>query len=287
MAGALESNVDDSAVTKKINELQPRLLKVLKSALEKSKPELAAELATILDKKPNDTKTVKTLDSLLEELKTGLQLSLNTTPETTGFVGREGTVYSFPGVNTDSNSKIDHNQIGADAVRIFLEALRDTFAPLPVLQTSTAALWNSKHCPSKDKDKEKNSCKGLSFKSKDDIQDVLWQLTPEYVNGFYNTTSQSDTLSFQVSAKEFEDIEAKARDAESATATAVGKLIRGSGNMGANEALAKVGETAAGVLARHIVERFGWCNLYSSKKFSDDEQSKKTKLRGYLNGYQS
>lgn len=58
----------------------------------------------------------------------------------------------------------------------------------------------------------------------------------------------------------FQEIEAHSRKAEASVAGAVGKAIRG-GSWGAlnNEAVAKLVETAAGVVARHVTERAQWC----------------------------
>jgi hypothetical protein len=195
-----------------------------------------------------------------------MQLALRASSDSTGFIGREGTVYAFPGVvAANGSAKIDHNQIGADAIRILLESLRDSFAPLPVLSTSTAAKWNFAGCNQQTDCNPKNS-PSVTFKSKDETVLVDWQVFPmaDGQLGITDKDTENSGPPIPVNTKNFQDIEAKARDIESATATAVGKLIRGSGNMGANEALARAGETAAGVLARHVAERWGWCTLYSN-----------------------
>lgn len=157
-----------------------------------------------------------------------------------GFIGRDGTQYGFPGVAAEGNSvAIDHTQIGADAIRIILEALRDTYAPLPAIAGSTAA-------------ESADSVDRLDFT--DDPKSVIavdWHLDHQ---------DASKILHVKISEDEFQDIEANARKAESSEAGAVGKAIRG-GSWGSlnNEAVARFIETFAGVLARHTTERAGWC----------------------------
>ena len=58
----------------------------------------------------------------------------------------------------------------------------------------------------------------------------------------------------------FMEVETRASQAETSIAGSIGKAIRG-GSWGAlnNEAVAKLVETAAGVIARHQMERVSWC----------------------------
>ena len=142
-----------------------------------------------------------------------------------GFVSRDGTRYKFPGVTwKGSSAAIDHSQVGADLIRVILEALRDTYAPLPTVANATIV-----------KSQAKGRFKGVEI---------------------FNPESNS----WHVNAEDFQNIEANANQAESVVAGAVGKAIRG-GSWGSlnNEALAKAVETAAGVFARHSVEWAGWC----------------------------
>ena len=179
----------------------------------------------------------------------------------TGFIGREGTVYAFPGI-TGTNSggvAIDHNQVGADLIRILFESIRDTYAPLPVLANSTAS-WLVHQCDSPS-DKycvfKNEKVAEIAFKDRDE-QDIEWNL---------GRWSHLPPYHGKITKAEFEEIEANARSSESATADVVGKAIRG-GSWGAlnNEAVAKVVETVAGVLARHTTERAGWCAKYSMRR---------------------
>jgi hypothetical protein len=135
-----------------------------------------------------------------------------------GFISRDGTRYQFPGLTIKgASASIDHSQIGADLIRIAMEAFRDTYAPLPAVAYATAV------------------------KSK-------------------GATEQTIEL-FALGSAWNGDENRFANHAEAIVAGAVGKAIRG-GAWGSlnNEALARVIETAAGVLARHSAERIGWCS---------------------------
>ncbi|MGH8549248.1 MAG: hypothetical protein ACRERU_11750 [Methylococcales bacterium] len=122
---------------------------------------------------------------------------------------------------------MDHSQVGADLIRIILEAIRDGFlarddcAALPAISESatgvTAGLLMDFHV---------NACK------------TYWK----------------------VDLDDFIEIQMRANAAEAMIASTAGKAIRG-GSMGSlnNEALARAVETAAGVIARHTTERVEWC----------------------------
>lgn len=164
----------------------------------------------------------------------------------TGFVSRDGTKFQFPVsipvLATNSTepadtmairfgtpprfSSVDHSQVGADLIRVVLEAVRDgsleKCSALPAMselatgvQAGLLAVYTEKQCGKP------------------------WNVLNE---------------------RRFTEIQARSNAAESMIATAVGKLIRG-GSMGSlnNEALARAAETAAGVIARHTTERVEWC----------------------------
>lgn len=145
-----------------------------------------------------------------------------------GFISRSGVRYQFPGLAgglTLADSKqatgtnIDYTQVGADIVRILLEAIRDSSAPLPAVPNATGV----KH--------------GLLV---------------------YDPTDKKN--SWNMTETGFLTAETRGNRAESLVGTAVGQLIRG-GSWGAlnNEAVAKLVETTAGVIARHATERLEWC----------------------------
>lgn len=201
------------------------------------------ELAEQLNLKIDDPQLLKTADFLNSRLK---KFNNKMETKTSGFIGRDGTQYNFPGI-IDQNGQvaINHNQIGADSVRIILEAFRDTFAPLPILPESTAAAKN------------KN---GSDSKLKDFIID-LDPVTKKQFSWHYDHHDPSQVIQVSVTEEDFQDIESKARKAEAKVAGIVGKAIRG-GSWGSlnNEAIATLLETASGVVARHVVERAGWCS---------------------------
>lgn len=152
-----------------------------------------------------------------------------------GFISRSGVRYQFPGLSgglsfIDSTpvtaTHVDYTQVGADIIRIVLEALRDASAPLPAVANATGV----KH--------------GLSVYDPND--------------------NNSD---WNMSEPGFLAAETRGNRAESLVGTAVGQLIRG-GSWGAlnNEAVAKLAETLAGVIARHIAERLEWCISKSSQR---------------------
>ena len=181
-------------------------------------------------------------------------------------MGRDGTKYAFPGVaiGNGGSAIIDHNQIGADLIRIVFESLRDGHVPLPVLSSSTAAsiIQTKNNCPpvgnSTDDPSLPKECQSiLAFSGGNSKLRYQWLMNPYIDNGW---------VSLDIDKSDFETIEAKARNTESTVGSAVGKAIRG-GSWGAlnNEAVAKFIETAAGVIARHTAQRAGWCALYSEQ----------------------
>lgn len=181
----------------------------------------------------------------LEKASKEIKSSSNSTDKP-GFVAGDGSKYSFSALsNVDGKLSIDHNQIGADIVRILLEAARDAFYPLPVSKDSTLAL-NQDGKTSKKKIENLNVIVFNKEENKKDWQNFNIKITDEEFN---------------------KKILTKANRSEAEIATAVGKAIRG-GLIGSlnNEALAKTIETAAGVVARHTRERFEWCSFVQEQK---------------------
>jgi len=200
--------------------------------------DLKVQLAAVLKRKTEDPAVDKALQLIDKQLvKASAKI-----PSPSGFIARDGTQYSFPGIQfEDQHVDIDHSQIGADVIRILLEALRDTYAPLPSLTTATAI--NSKTA------KQLLAYK-LEF-DKNNTAQLAWQLDPH---------NQQLVEHITISNQDFQKIEAHARQAEAFVASNIGKVIRG-GSWGAlnNEAVAKLVETVAGVIARHVTERAQWC----------------------------
>lgn len=196
----------------------------------KDKNKWQASIASALQLKP-DAPMVRQLrdDFILQFVDVPLpkELKLIHVPlpkVTPGFISRDGTRYQFPGLTIKgASAAIDHSQIGADLIRIAMEAFRDTYAPLPAVAYATAV------------------------KSAGGAEQTIELFAPG--------------SAWNVDSNRFAAILADANHAEAIVAGAVGKAIRG-GAWGSlnNEALARVIETAAGVLARHSAERIGWCS---------------------------
>jgi len=154
-----------------------------------------------------------------------------------GFVTRGGTKYVFPGlaVSVDPSSdtlvkisKIDFTQVGSDVVRAFIEALGDQLGQLPADTTSTA-------------------CKAKTAGKLDGCDNLRCYVEAKE----------------QVKAEQFSKINEYANQAESLAATATGQVIRGVSWLSLNnESLAKLIETAVGVVARKATEKVTWC-LYA------------------------
>lgn len=215
------------------------------------------EAGKLLKRKANDPMLVKAAGIINPQLAKVEQ-------KASGFIGRDGTQYGFPGVAAQNTAvAIDHNQIGADSIRIILEALRDTYAPLPVLANSTAAENAEMSDYAIDFDAHGNLKMELDQNGKP--KQHKYSVDPEGKTRLiwhYDHADPDQSEAIAITEKRFQTIEAHARKAEAQVAGTVGKAIRG-GSWGAlnNEAIAKVVETTAGVLARHAVERGGWCLL--------------------------
>lgn len=199
---------------------------------------LRVEIAGILKRNPNDPKVNALVDTLQPRLKPA-------TLKIAGFIDRDGSQFGFSGISTSADSlKVDHSQIGADVMRIFLDAMRDTLVPLPVLAYSTAG-------------EQPSEFDVMTFQNADQPISFDWHM---------DRHDQSKTMHLSITARQFEYIQALAKQAEASAASSAGKAIRG-GAVGSlnNEAIARQLETAAGVLARHAAERSQWCLLAQGK----------------------
>lgn len=200
--------------------------------------DLRADIAGILKRNPNDPKLNTLVDMLQPRLKSA-------TLKIAGFIDRDGSQFGFSGGTISADSlKVDHSQIGADVMRIFLDAMRDTLVPLPVLAYSTAG-------------QQPSEFDVMVFQTADQPIGFDWHM---------DRHNQHKTIHVSLTAQQFESIQALAKQAEASAASSVGKAIRG-GAFGSlnNEAIARQLETAAGVLARHATERSQWCLLAQGK----------------------
>lgn len=150
-----------------------------------------------------------------------------------GFVDRNGNAFVFPGLTRDvqsdptrplrvSTTPIDSQRISADLTRIFLEAFFDAAFQVPAVHGATA----------------------LRIEWKPD--------EPRY--------PEFDAARPAISLDGLARMTRDAMRAEAAVTSVVGKAVRGGGVFGLqNETLAAIMETAAGVIAKKLVEHEGFC----------------------------
>lgn len=150
-----------------------------------------------------------------------------------GFVDRSGNVLLFPGISEEleispansarmSGTRVDSQRVSADLMRIFLEAFFDTAFRVPAVHGATALRVrpNSQEAP-----------------------------YPEF-------DADHPIISLDALARVTRD----ALRAEAAVTSLVGKAVRGGSVFGTqNETLAATLETAAGVMAKKLVEHEGFC----------------------------
>ncbi len=151
----------------------------------------------------------------------------------TGFVDRNGNVWAFPGLSVNvqkelgaratlSASSVDSQRVSADLTRIFLEAFFDTAFRVPAVHGATALQ--------------------IEWKSSEPRY-------PEF-------DADHPLIPFEALARVTRD----ALRAEAAVTSLVGKLVRGGSVFSIqNETLAATLETAAGVIAKKLVEHEGFC----------------------------
>jgi hypothetical protein len=140
-----------------------------------------------------------------------------------GFVDRSGNALLYPGISAElESSPADSQRISADLTRIFLEAFFDAAYRVPAIHGATALTVGST------------------------FQEVAY---PEF-------DANRPMISLEALARVTRD----ALRAEAAVTSLVGKAVRG-GNVFSiqNETLAATLETAAGVIAKKLVEHEGFC----------------------------
>ena len=150
-----------------------------------------------------------------------------------GFVDRSGNALLFPGISAEievspansvrmSASTVDSQRVSADLVRIFLEAFFDAAYRVPAVHGATALRVGS------------NS------------QELPY---PEF-------DASHPPIPLEALARVTRD----ALRAEAAVTSLVGKAVRGGSVFGSqNETLAATLETAAGVMAKKLIEHEGFC----------------------------
>lgn len=163
-----------------------------------------------------------------------------------GFVTRGGARYAFGGLSITLDplaedpvqaSNIDFTQVGADVIRVFLEAMADEWGQLPAAGTSTACL-------------AKNN---------------------KQLSSYANLACYDPDL-HEMKQAEFDKVNERANQVEALTSTATGQLIRGISWISLNnEALAKLIETAVGVAARKATEKVTWCYYSCLAKAREDK----------------
>jgi hypothetical protein len=140
-----------------------------------------------------------------------------------GFVDRSGNALLYPGISAElESSPADSQRISADLTRIFLEAFFDAAYRVPAIHGATVLTVEST------------------------FQEVAY---PEF-------DANRPMISLEALARVTRD----ALRAEAAVTSLVGKAVRG-GNVFSiqNETLAATLETAAGVIAKKLVEHEGFC----------------------------
>jgi len=156
-----------------------------------------------------------------------------------GFVDRNGNAFAFPGLSVEVSVGADRTvqlqpgipdskRISSDLVRIFLEALFDTAYRTPAERSATAL-------------------------------QVDWKTDPPY--------PMFDGERPPIAVGSFEKVSRDSLRAEAAVISAVGRQIRGGGMFGiGNETLAAAVETAAGVIAKKVVEHETFCYFLVTNK---------------------
>ncbi len=150
-----------------------------------------------------------------------------------GFVDRSGNALLFPGISAETDvspansvrmsaTTVDSQRVSADLTRIFLEAFFDAAFRVPAVHGATALRM------------------GPNF-----------QESP-----YHEFDANHPTIPLEALARVTRD----ALRAEAAVTSLVGKAVRGGSVFGIqNETLAATLETAAGVIAKKLVEHEGFC----------------------------
>lgn len=150
-----------------------------------------------------------------------------------GFVDRSGNALLFPGISAEievspansvrvSATPVDSQRVSADLIRIFLEAFFDAAFRVPAVHGATA------------------------LRVGPNLQE----------SGYPEFDANHPTIPLEALARVTRD----ALRAEAAVTSLVGKAVRGGSVFSAqNETLAATLETAAGVMAKKLVEHEGFC----------------------------
>jgi hypothetical protein len=150
-----------------------------------------------------------------------------------GFIDRNGNVWRFPGLSVEvakepghaivaDSSQVDSQRITADLTRVFLEAFFDAAFREPAVAQATAL-------------------------------QVRWKTAGHAYPAF-------DADHPPIPLEAFARVTRDSLRAEAAVTSEVGKAVRGGSVFGAqNETLAAGLETAAGVIAKKLVEHGGFC----------------------------
>jgi hypothetical protein len=150
-----------------------------------------------------------------------------------GFIDRNGNVWRFPGLSVDvtgepeqpiaaERGRVDSQRITADLTRVFFEAFFDAAFREPAVQQATAL-------------------------------QIRWK-TPAHAYPAFDADRPPIPL------EAFGRVTRDALRAEAAVTSEVGKAVRGGSVFGTqNETLAAGLETAAGVIAKKLVEHGGFC----------------------------
>ena len=151
----------------------------------------------------------------------------------TGFVDRNGNAWAFPGLSVNvqkelgarvvvSASSVDSQRVSADLTRVFLEAFFDAAFRVPAIHGATAL-----------------QIEGTSSEPR----------YPEF-------DANHPIIPLEALARVTRD----ALRAEAAVTSLVGKAVRGGSAFGTNnETIAATMETAAGMIAKKLVEHEGFC----------------------------
>jgi hypothetical protein len=156
-----------------------------------------------------------------------------------GFVDRSGNALLFPGISAElevgptnsvrvSATTVDSQRVSADLTRIFLEAFFDTAFRVPAVHGATALRVGS------------------------NPQESPY---PEF-------DATHPTIPLEALARVTRD----ALRSEAAVTSLVGKAVRGGSVFSAqNETLAATLETAAGVMAKKLIEHEGFCYFQATQ----------------------
>lgn len=177
--------------------------------------------------------------------ETGRGIRLATKISSDGFIDRNGNAWRFPGVSVEvtkdtgpaisvGSTRVDSQRLSSDLVRLFLEAFFDAAFREPAVQGATAL-------------------------------QVEWKADNQSYPAF-------DAEYPAIPLDAFARITRDALRAEATVTSLVGKTVRGGSVFSIqNETVAATLETAAGVIAKKLVEHEGFCYYQTIKGHSSME----------------